>query len=130
MNNYVCLYKVPFKFPYSLLIQNFLLFKSSFSVFVSVTFINSVIFYHQHHSNDEMPLSVDWVVTGNSSVSIQSPFSEHSVDWMAGTFQLSFSQWPFFENKITPNAAQTRDLGILTIRSRGPWLSTRTIWCV
>ena len=52
-------------------------------------------------------LNVGWMATEWwrerwISVAFQPPFSDHSVDWMAGTFQWPFSQLIFWKIKLRP----------------------------
>ena len=60
------------------------------------------IFKHLHrmkfHLFHEWWLNGHWMVTGKVDFSrISDPFSYHSVDWMAGTFQWPFSQLIFLK---------------------------------
>ena len=56
-------------------------------------------------------MTTEWLGERWISVAFQSPFSNHSVDWMAGTFQWPFSQL-ILKNKIAPDADRTRDVRI------------------
>ena len=84
---------------------------------------NSDIFKYKHTiTKDEISAfsrpNGDWMVgewrlngdgKGDFFVTFQSPLSDYSDDWMAGTFLWSFSQ---LKVKSTPNAARTPDVRI------------------
>ena len=75
-------------------------------------------------------LNDNWMVTGKwISVAFQPPFSDHSVDWMAGTFQWPFSQLVFWKIRLRPTRIEPGMLesrGII-ITPREPYLSPMNI---